>query len=70
MKNRSRESHDNTMYNVHDLEFWKKHNQEHIDQVFNNEELKVGRLLEKKFIYKKKRHRYRKRWRMDEQKAI
>lgn len=47
MKTRSRESHDNTMYNLYGLEFWEKHNQEHIDQAFDNEELKVGRLLDK-----------------------
>ena len=47
MKNRSKESHDNTMYNLHGLEFWQKHNQEHIDQAFSNEELKVPQLLDK-----------------------
>tara|TARA_R110000796_G_scaffold161094_1_gene277850 strand:+ start:134 stop:769 length:636 start_codon:yes stop_codon:yes gene_type:complete len=47
MKNRSKESHDNTMYNLHSLEFWGEHNQEHINKVFDNEELKVSRLLEK-----------------------
>ena len=47
MKNRSKESHDNTMYNLHGLEFWEKHNKEHIDKAFNNEEIKVAQLLEK-----------------------
>jgi len=47
MKTRSKESHDNTMYNLHSIDFWKQHNQDHIDKAFNNEEIKADRLLEK-----------------------
>ena len=47
MKDQSREAHDKTMYNLHGVDFWKKHNQEHSDKVFDNEEVKVAQLLEK-----------------------
>ena len=47
MKEHSKKVHDDTMYNLHGIEFWKKHNKEHLDTVFNNDEVKVGDLLEK-----------------------
>ena len=45
-KEKSRDGHDMTQYNVHDMEYWKNHNQEHI-VAFDNPEIKLQTLLDK-----------------------
>lgn len=47
MKSLSREFHDKEQYNLHGLDFWKKHNLEHSNKAFDNEEIKVRQLLQK-----------------------
>jgi SAM-dependent methyltransferase len=45
-KEKSRDEHDSSQYSVYDMDYWKKHNEEHV-AAFDNPEIKLQTLLDK-----------------------